>query len=201
MKSKVSLKLRSLSGAELLKLLRSVIEKMTNNPNFPTPIPSLTSMEAEIDEYEKSLSLASQGGKDQTANFNERRRKVELLLTQLGHYVEDTAQGSDAIILSSGIDSKKIPSIIGVPEAPKSLSIARAAIPGNFKISWEKIDGARVYIVEKNTNGNWEQHEIVPKTTYVIENETLGSGNTYRVLAFGTAGRGPASDPIHIPSW
>ena len=201
MKNKVSLKLRQSTAPELLSDARTVIEKMTGNAKFPSPIPTLAIMEEVTDEYEKALSLAAMGGKDQTAIFYESRRKLELLLTQLGHYVEDTAQGSEAIILSSGMNAKKIPTNIGIQEAPQNMSIARTPLPGSFKISWDKVVGARVYILEKNNSGSWELLEIVPKTSVVVPNETLGSGNTYRVLAFGTSGKGPASDPAHIPSW
>ena len=89
---------------------RTIVTEMTNNENFPAPVPSLDTLTKSINELEAASLTAQKGGKDDTAAKRVKSKALNLLFRQLGSYVEGIANASptDAvtIILSAGMSVK-----------------------------------------------------------------------------------------------
>jgi hypothetical protein len=115
MKTKVNLMLAKMTTEQLISFALNIISKMTGNSNFATPNPSLSAITTAVGALQTAYDNAQGGGPAQTSLMHQKRIALELLLTTLGHYVEDCANnpanaatGTEAIILSSGLNMKHI---------------------------------------------------------------------------------------------
>lgn len=90
-----------------LQQCQYVVECMTDNPVFITPVPSLTVMAEAIGIYSEKLIAAA--GKDQVmvAEKNQSRLELEEMMGKLGLYVMFTAMGDEAALVSSGFPQVK----------------------------------------------------------------------------------------------
>lgn len=200
---KVKLELRKKSPAEKIDFGKSVVTKMTGNATFATPNPPLASITTAI----TNLSAA-------TAEVVAARKTVEVkmiaaalaestldsLLTQEGNYVENISNGDEAKILSAGMDVKKEASSTSMPNKVASVNATIGDNAGEIDLSWDKIEGAKSYVVETalSSMDPLEWKHMVVSTRSKAEVGTLKSGASYhlRVAAVGSVGQGPWSDPV-----
>src|SRR3989344_8237196 len=106
MKKLVSLKLSKQTVPAKIENARHYVTLMTGNANFATPVPSLSVVSTAINNLETAYNSALGGGKVLTAIMHDKEAILDNLVTQLSHYVEATANGSDSIILSAGMNVK-----------------------------------------------------------------------------------------------
>lgn len=176
---------------------------MTGNATFATPNPPLASITTAI----TNLSAA-------TAEVVAARKTVEVkmiaaalaestldsLLTQEGNYVENISNGDEAKILSAGMDVKKEASATILPDKVASVNATIGDNAGEIDLSWDKIEGAKSYVVETalSSMDPLEWKHMVVSTRSKAEVNTLKSGASYhlRVAAVGSIGQGPWSDPV-----
>ena len=86
-----------------------IVTSMTNNPAFPSPIPTLADVQNALDKYSSDLNAAGSLGRVNVADKNQSRAILEQLLFQLGLYVMFIANGDVAILASSGFTLAKDP--------------------------------------------------------------------------------------------
>lgn len=115
MRKKVTLMLKRMSTEELIAAAVNIVSKMTGNSFFSAPSPALSAITSAATALQTAYDNAQGGGPAQTAVMHQKREALEILLTALGHYVEDRANdpanavvGSVAVILSSGMGVKHI---------------------------------------------------------------------------------------------
>lgn len=135
MKAKVMLNLHFMSAVELIGYALHVVSKMTGNTYFTTPSPALSTVTSAINALQTAYDSAQGGGPAQTAMMHQKRAALELLLTALGHYVEDRANdpsnaatGAAAVILTAGINVKAI------THRQKKFFSAEPDLPGTAKL-------------------------------------------------------------------
>jgi hypothetical protein len=92
----------NLTDMAFLKLCQYVVECMTGNTAFPTPVPTLEAVTDAINDY--SEKLIASAGKDlvMVAEKNQSRLFLESMMAKLGLYVMFTAMGDEAALKSSG---------------------------------------------------------------------------------------------------
>jgi hypothetical protein len=113
---KVVLELFKLSVSELLTFGNTAVASINGNSYFSTPHPTLSACSTALADLETAAEAAKNGdgGTEATAIQDMKRLVVQNLLTELGHYVEDTANdptnvGQEAaVILSAGMKVKKV---------------------------------------------------------------------------------------------
>jgi len=70
---------------------------------------------------------------------------------------------------------------------------------GTVDLAWDKVNGARSYIIQITTTPNdeasWKLAGSAVKSSYTVAGLTSGTKYWFRVAALGTAGQGPWSDP------
>ena len=114
MKIKVNLMIAKMTTEQLIAFALNIVSKMTGNSNFATPNPALPVVTTAANALQTAYDNAQGGGPAQTSLMHQKRVALELLLTTLGHYVEDRANdpanaaGPEAIVLSSGLNIKHI---------------------------------------------------------------------------------------------
>lgn len=123
-----------------------ILLAMSTNTLFPVPSPSLTDVEAALDDFRTKLETAGRKGSqlDTTLKDQSRDRLIPLL-QKLGRYVRDVADGDPAVIQSSGFTCSSDRRPGGIPETPQHVVLRNGPLSGELKLSFGKVEGARLY--------------------------------------------------------
>ncbi|MEI6055975.1 MAG: hypothetical protein WCR55_07945 [Lentisphaerota bacterium] len=132
---------------DLFELSQSIVNKMTKNIDFPTPIPTLIVVQAAVKAYSDALLKCQDGTKQDTANKNAKREILENNLSHLGAYINSIAEGNLTMIDGSGFPVTKIPEPVGIPPAPEYLKLTPGDTPGVMYADIGIVSRALSYIV------------------------------------------------------
>ena len=118
---------------------RNVVNGLTGNPSFPTPDVELTLITDATDLLESSFAVARNGRPEETAKMHKDELAWEKLMRKEALYVERTADGDEAAILSSGFSISHQPAPALRPEfslkagkLPGTVKLRRKAYPGHY---------------------------------------------------------------------
>lgn len=171
---------------------------MLNNPNYPTPIPTLAVLLAAIGVFESAALDAVGGGTAETTAKNAARAALVSYLRGLSYYVQLTCDGNQAVLVSSGFSATKDPVPAGVLPAPGNVRVSHTQISGEFALSCDKVVNAASYQVQSSTSpdGPWEDEGGFSSTRMLLDGFTPGTVYWFCVYAIGAAGDGAMSSPI-----
>jgi hypothetical protein len=199
---KVSLKLSKLTIPAKIEKGRHIVTSMTGNPSFLTPLPTLLSILTALTNLENADTLALGGGKLLKATMRDKEAIVDTLLTQLGHYVEAIASGSETIILSAGME----PSLSGGRKA-RVFGLTNGTLPGEINLVTKFLRGSS-YIWQMvadpfpsesapvDPTHIWEQIGVSTKSSFMISDLMIGKKYWFRVANVSKEGQGAWSDPL-----
>lgn len=185
---------------ELVEKGRNHVARMSGNPVYPDPMPSLADVARACDE----LDLASQrfefnrGRLDLVAR-DAAHHRLCLLIRALASYVHATCNGSRENVLSAGFETKRRPSPSQPMAAPGNVRAMRSELPGTIKLRWGGVKGKKLYAVYI-TNGDpgkpegWSLLMQTTKNYCTVPDLVSDSHYTFRVSAYGALGEGPVSD-------
>jgi hypothetical protein len=190
--SKVSL-LKSfsrLNDAELEVKSHTISAKMTNNANFPSPIPSIAELDAGTLAFQIALTNSNGGGKDKTIIKKLKRDTLEEILFELGVFVEQNCNNDEVIALSSGFDLAKKKEKHGALPAPTGLTLSDGPTKGSILAECDSVAHANGYIFKYTPdpltpNSVW-QTKTVTKTKVVISGLESGKRYWFSVAALST---------------
>lgn len=177
-----------------------VIECMTGNLNFTTPIPALDEVKATIVGYNAALTKAEKGSQDDRIIKNSWRAKLESQLKDLSLYVQLISKGDGVIISSSGLDVNKKPSAIGALAKPENVIIKMGDNKGTVVICCDAIYGAMFYefeFAEVPAEGTpvWT-HKTSTKHKILIDGLISGKQYVFRIAGAGSDSSRVWSDEI-----
>ncbi len=178
---------------ELETKARFIVESMSDNPHFTTPVPSLAEITNSINAYTGALRDAEAGGKALIAKKNEERALLIALLEKLSLYVEAYSNNNEVILLSSGFSLAKTRSTIGSLPKPHNFSVSPTTA-GVVVLKLETIYGADSYQYEyrlANVESTWS---IETFTKASLKLKGLQSGQKYE---FRVAGIGAHPDRVY----
>lgn len=190
---------RKLNATGLVAKALFVETKMTGNANFTTPVPPIATITTARGALETAIVVAMDGGK--TAHLDKRMKEAALilLLIEEAGYVTSVSGGDEAKIISSGFDVRKVPTPIGVLDAPGDLRASLTEFPGQARLRWNSVYGGYTYIVYRKPDGAEDSEFVavatVTRANYLDEGLATGKFYWYKVVAIGAAGPSPASDP------
>jgi hypothetical protein len=201
--AKISLKLRDKSTQEKVLLARLIVSQISQNGSFVSPNPALADVTAAALELE-SASAAYQMARKSLALSKSLVAKSEaalnVLLTQLGSYVECESKGDASVILDAGLNVKKDKSPLSLPHKIAAVKIVPSDVSGQITLSWKRIDGARSYVVQRavdsGTQPEWQHAQVSIKSKAVVMGLVPGTSYQFRVAAVNSAGNGGWSNPI-----
>jgi hypothetical protein len=117
----------------IISYAQSVLAAMTNNPNFPTPIPALTEVSAAITALQTAEAAALSRVKGAVVTRNDKKAALVALLQELRGYVQKTADAnadsSANIITSAGLPMKKTP-----VRKPRAFTAKQGAVSGSVEV-------------------------------------------------------------------
>jgi hypothetical protein len=194
---KVVMNFSKLRDAELSGCAKNIVDKMTGNPNYPTPLPLLADITAAITAYEEARTDAMSKGKDRVALKNEKRAALEKLLKALALYVQAHCGDSLPVLLSSGFEAQRFGGRIGALSKPRVLKVEQGPALGCVKLTVDSVNGAESYRFEyaRTPVSETTQWTLEIRTARSLVIQHLTSGQQY---AFRAAGIG--AEPIVVYS-
>lgn len=184
----------------LIAKAKSIVSQMTDNPNFPTPTPTLASINTLIANLEEVQQLIDAGNYSQKELRDANKAALIEGLTLLGYYVEATSAGDAVKLASSGFELNKDYSNHGTPAQPEGVKAELTGVTGDAFLKWKPVPNAVCYLIEATTQNPaspesvWEQKGISTRARYTCTGLTPGQYYSFRVSAVGT-GQGNKSAP------
>jgi len=200
--AQIKLDLENMPLPTKIQFARQVITALTNNPDFPSPEPTIAELTTQTGATEGAYNTAQasrQKAISDTATQNDEEKQLDTLLTRLGSYVQLKSAGQEVKIRSAGMQIKAPIAPVGPLGAPENLLLTDGGSEGTLVASWGKIRGAVSYIVETTTapdaKSGWSYSSATTKTRLSLTGLSSGTRYWCRVAALGAAGQGPFSDP------
>ncbi len=188
--AKINIGFSGYSDTMLENKAASILQCMTGNPYFTSPIPTLAELTVAVDAYSTALVTAAGLGRVNVAEKNKTRESLELLLTQLGMYVMYIANGDVAILTSSGYPLRKT----GEPrylDSPGSVELENGITSGELVVSIVRPKGVVSFLHEVTpdplTPDSVWQSTPGSRASFTFKNLEAGRKYWFRVAAVGNA--------------
>ncbi|MEO7080548.1 MAG: fibronectin type III domain-containing protein [Flavobacteriales bacterium] len=200
-RAEIKLAVSAMSFTQVNFLLSYVLSRLTDNPNFPTPVVPLSEMAALHDELTVAISEATNGGGLSRAIRNGLTRKGKEMLSAQANYVRAICNGDPSMLESSGFDLVKERERLGIPVTPEQLTARHTAKSQQVQLKWPRSAGARGYRVFKTdtdplTEANWEYLDFTTRARFTINGLESFKAYWFCVSALGTAGESDRSKAI-----
>ncbi len=189
---------------ELLEKTDVVIVKMTGNPNFVTPNPSVAALTTLRNEYGDAIIAASSGGAALIAARNEKRAELEQAMYNEGVYVDLNGLNTESIMLSSGFDVySSAHGVAPASEAPEIKSATDGALSGHGIVKSNTVKHAVVYELrhtkdEYGPEAVWVYLPAQTRTTFLISGLVPGRNYWTQIRTISTKGPSEWSDPFRF---
>jgi hypothetical protein len=187
------------SVSALVTYAKGVVTRMTGNPLFPAPIPTLAAVTAAIDKLQLAETAALARTKGAVALRNEAKAELLSLLQQLRAYIQAVAdadpQNGASIIQSSGLSVRKIPTrharVFAARPGPLSgvAALLAASAGPRSAYDWEySTDAGKTWVAAPST--------VQAKT--LIPGLTPGATVQFRYRTITKAGQGDWSQSVSL---
>jgi hypothetical protein len=198
---RIKLNLSRLSIPEKLDLAKQISNALTGNASFPTPTPSLTTLDTDASNLQtahEEAVAARQESKNKTAIQNQMEDKLDDTLTRMAGYVSSVSGDDEALVTSAGMNFQQAKSPAGPPALPQSFVTTTGDSDGQIDASWNSVPGAQSYVVEQSLqappNATWTHVQTTVKSACTVTGLTSGTRYWFRVAAVNSNGQGGWSD-------
>lgn len=195
---RVSLRFNRLPDADFLGFAANIIDKMSGNTLFPTPLVSMAELQSRLDAFNSALVATGQGGTVATAAKNQCRAELLSALRREASYVQGICRHDEAGMLSSGFQPVKQNNLQSPLERPDILKILNARSE-QLVLSVTPVRNARNYQVQwRIGRAEWQDGGVFSKARRLeVGNLTPGTMYELRVRALGgSTGYSDWSDPV-----
>ena len=173
-----------------------VLDNMTGNPNFPTPPVLPPALFGARNEFLQAMADQAQGGTAATAEKNNKREALLVLLRQLASYVQDNCDNDLAKLLSSGFEAVNMNRVQSPLETPHIKDI-KPGMSGQLRVRVTPVKNARTYELQYalmgagGTPGPWQDgglhadsraipiNGLTPGQTYMVQVRAVGGSTGY----------------------
>jgi hypothetical protein len=175
-----------------------IVERMTDNDDFPNPQPSLASVTAAAVVLRQAVTGSLDGGKTATAIRKVRHKELHLMLNKLAGHVSSVAGEDELLIRSCGFGVRRTPTPQGEPGKPASVRAAATEHLGRVDLAWTPVPEAVTYHIQ-HTQGDplgedgWELIAVSTRAAVQVKGLPSAKLSHFRVAGIGTAGMGPWS--------
>jgi hypothetical protein len=200
---KIKLNFNRLSQSEKIAKARQIVAAMTDNEAFKNPSPALATVTTAIDEFETANAEAQQArqlAKEKTSNLGSKEDTLVQIMSRIAAYVESVAGDNDQLILSAGMDTReKGTAPTERPAQPQGLAASAGDHDGEIDLSWDKVTGAKSYVVEKSadppTPTSFTHAGVCTRSAFTVTGLKTGDRYWFRVAAINANGQSGWSDP------
>lgn len=165
----------------LVTYAENVVTRMTNNPAFTTPVPSLALVTAATSALHVAQTNVQARTKGTVAIRDEKRTALVTLLKQLRGYVQTTADASPdnavSIIDSSGLSVRK-----ATARKPRIFEALPGAVSGSAKLVAPSAGPRASYEWELSTDGGktWVPQPVTMQARTTVTGLTPGASVQFR---------------------
>lgn len=197
----IKLGLDRITPAGLLFKTRNLVNKLTGNAAFPSPVPPLGDVTAAADVLQTAINdHEANPGPNEVLQRNLATDVVKGLYTDLGSYVQAASNGDIELIKSAGLGVRKSASPRGELPAPKNMEAVATAYPGRIDIRYGGVRGRSMYETQicdgdPNVEENWKVLFLTTKVRHSITGLKSDTVYHFRVRALGVLGASPMSEP------
>lgn len=181
---------RRFSDLELQMKAQLIVNRMTDNPHFLQPKPSLMEFKQATEQYGESLIKSKEGTKADTLVKKNNRMQLQRLLYTLANYVYCECDGNGTLILNSGFDIQKKSGIIGPLPQPTGFSVRYGQQSGGVILRCDVIKKADLYqfqyTMEPLSKDSVWEHINSTKRTLKIEGLEKDRYYSFRVAGTGS---------------
>jgi hypothetical protein len=201
-KFKVKLSLHRKPIEAKVEMGRSIYDSMNGNPDFVSPSPTLVALKSVTDVLEAAFIERQTGAHIAVAAMHTAEDAFDKLMTALGAYVDNTAQGNATLILSAGMQTRRPKSSVGIPAKVEGLQGRPLDVLGMIQLRWKKVYGKKSYNIYMKVDGESDEQYVLiaqsTKATVVVSGLESAQYYWFRVEAFGAAGKGAVSDAAKV---
>jgi hypothetical protein len=214
--NKLIVAFRPLSEAGFQLRYNAILAGVTDNPRvpepYPPPVPGLTQLRQEIEDYHTAHLAVQRRDLSQLHKRDDTRERLTNSLQRVAAYVELLANGDIDLLQSCGFDLRRDP---GRPlsnggaagkyiAAPEDFRVGVGPRAGSLQVDATRQRGAIAYEIQTTCGDpaveeGWKQALIVPTVRRVIVDK-LPAGPTWaRLRAVRPGGlTGPWTSPISV---
>lgn len=189
--AQVKLDLQNRDDDDLLTFAKNHAAALVGNASFPTPDPAVPEFTTATTEFEEAL-LAIEAIKAQLATAytvrDTKRAVLEDKLRARGAYVQKTSGGVKETIQTAAMDVESEPVPITSLPAPGDLRASMGDMEGEIDLQWDRVSGARGYIVEYREHmvgTAWQQATPTTRSRTTVSGLPTGKVYAFRVRALG----------------
>ena len=183
----------------LISVVRAILVAMTGNAHFPSPTPTLASVDSAVSTLEKAQAAALTRVKGATDTRNTARKALIALMDELRSYVQKISdadpENAAAIIQSAGMAVKK-----AIVHATRVFAVIQGASSGTVKVVAPSAARRASYDWSWSTDGG-KAWQIAPSTLQAktqLSGLVAGSTVSFRYRVTTKAGEGEWSDAINF---
>ncbi|HEY1694409.1 MAG TPA: fibronectin type III domain-containing protein [Polyangiaceae bacterium] len=188
-----------LKVALLISYTLNILQKMTGNPAFPTPVPPLSAISAALTDLQTAEAAALNRATGAAAARNAKRAALVALLQQLRTYVQTVADASPeqaaVIIPGSGLAVRKTPT-----RAARTFVATQGALSGQAKVTAASAGHRASYEWEYSVDGGktWITAPVTLQAKTTISGLAAGTSAQFRYKAVTKTGEGDWSQPVSL---
>ena len=183
----------------LIAYAQGIVTRMTGNPSFPAPVPTLAAVTAALADLQTAETAAPARTKGAVTARNEKREVLVAALQQLRAHVQSIADadptGASSLIESAGVAVRKTPTrtarAFAAKPGPVSGVAKVTAVAASRRASYEwqySADGGKTWVAAPTT--------LQAKTS--VSGLTAGTTMVFRYRAVTKAGEGDWSQPTSL---
>jgi hypothetical protein len=177
----------------------NIVARMTGNPSFPKPSPSLAKVKAAIAALQKAEAAVLSGKRGLAIPRNDARAVALRLLQELTAYVQKIADANPeealAIIESAGLSAKR-----SSGTRAHKFEVTPTGISGSVRLTLPVAGDRAVYLVQMSIDGRktWIDLPQNNKSTSVVPQLTPATIVFFRYRTVTPKGKSDWSDPISL---
>ena len=195
---KISFAFAKLPDMSLTAFVRSVIQEMTDNPNFPTPCVPLPEISSALEKFTNDLVATHDGGRLSTAIKNASRQELIRLLRKQAPYVQSLTGTDLAQMLSSGFSAAstnrarmllpkaEIRGIKSLQSTMLSIAVKPVQSARGYEARYKTENGEFFTAPFSTSSRSLLLQNLIPGVVYTIQARAVG----------GLRGCGEWSDPV-----
>ncbi len=147
-------------------------------------------------KLESAITAANTRDREKLAVLRNEKSVACDMLRKLANYVNTTAAGNEAVLLTSGFPLSKTPEKHPATGSVAKIDAKFTDLPGIINLMWSRAKHARYYNVYMSSdNGQtWQMLNTVFSRKMLVEGLASGQRYSFKVVPVGQQGAGPVSD-------
>ena len=186
------------TDADLETVCNAIMQSMTENSNFLTPVPVLAEIKTVLEDYSGAKAEAASRDRNKVAAKNTVRYQLVQMMGQLGRYVNTIADGDLEKLISSGLVVSKMPAprYVGIPQNLQVIPAGTGKLKTQVKGDKNAISYKHEITADPLTEESVWTSVITSRSKFTFTKLEQGKKFWGRVIAIGSNDQSESSTEI-----